>query len=101
VLNRIRFTQEIRDTTELNLPPISETKSKEMDMANKLIEQLTEKFDITKYKDNYTEKLLKIIKEKAKGHKISKPNLKVVHKQSDNLMEMLKASLEAKKTKAV
>jgi non-homologous end joining protein Ku len=34
-----------------------------MDMANKLIEQLSEKFNISKYKDTYTSKLLKIIKE--------------------------------------
>ena len=53
VLNRIRFSQEIRETSELNLPPISKTK--EMDMANKLVEQLTEKFSIEEYKDNYTE----------------------------------------------
>jgi DNA end-binding protein Ku len=36
-------------------------------MANKLVEQLTEKFDISDFKDTYTEKLMKIIKAKAKG----------------------------------
>lgn len=99
VLNRIRWEQEIRDTSELKLPPISKTKTKEMDMADKLIEQLTEKFDISSYKDEYTDKLLKIIKDKAKGKKQTAPKLKVVHKQSDDLMSMLKASLETKKTK--
>lgn len=98
VLNRIRFSQEIRETSELNLPPISKTK--EMDMANKLVEQLTEKFSIEEYKDNYTAKLLKIIKKKSKGKKITAPKMKVVHKQSDNLMDMLKASLEGKKSKS-
>ena len=68
-------------------------------MANKLVEQLTEKFDIAKYKDEYTAKLLKIIKDKAKGKKQTAPKLKVVHKQSDDLMSMLKASLETKKNK--
>lgn len=97
VLNRIHFKQEIRETTELKLPPVSDTKSKEMDMADKLIEQLTEKFDISKYKDTYTEKLLKIIEDKSKGKKkaISKPQK--TNKQSDDLMSMLKASLESKK----
>jgi len=97
VLNRIRFQQEIRDTSELKLPPVSKTKVKEMDMANKLVEQLTEKFDISSYKDEYTDKLLKIIKDKAKGKKQPEPKLKVVHKQNDDLMSMLKASLENKK----
>lgn len=98
VLNRIRFAQEIRDTSDLKLPAVSKTKIKEIDMANKLVEQLTEPFDISKYKDEYTAKLLKIIKDKAKGKKQVKPKLKVVHKQSDDLMSMLKASLEKKKS---
>lgn len=100
VLNRIRWEQEIRDTSELKLPPVSKSKAKEMDMANKLVEQLTEKFDISQYKDEYTTKLLKIIHDKAKGKKQAKPKLKVVHKQSDDLMSMLKASLETKKKKS-
>jgi DNA end-binding protein Ku len=98
VLNKIRFAQEIRDTKELNLPPISQSKTKEMDMATKLIEQLTEKFDISSFKDEYSAKLRETIKNKAKGKKQAAPKLQVVHKQSDDLMEMLKASLEKKKT---
>lgn len=100
VLNRIRFQEEIRNTTELKLPPFSETNTKEMDMAIKLVGQLTEKFDIAKYKDNYTAKLLEIIKDKAKGKKQVAPKLKVVHKQNDDLMAMLKASLKNKKSKS-
>lgn len=100
VLNRIRFEQEIRDTGELKLPPISKAKSKEIDMANKLIDQLTEKFDISNFKDEYTAKLLEIIKKKAKGKKSKPAKLKVVHKQEGDLMEMLKASLENKKKKS-
>ncbi len=101
VLNRIRFSQEIKEPSELKLPPVSKTKTKEMDMANKLVAQLTEKFSIEKYKDTYTAKLLKIIKEKSKGKKPTVSKLKVAYKQSDNLMDMLKASLEGKKSKAV
>ena len=100
VLNRIRFSQEIREPSELKLPPVSKNKTKEMDMANKLVAQLTEKFNIEKYKDTYTAKLLKIIKEKSKGKKITVPKMKVVYKQSDNLMEMLKASLGTTKRKS-
>lgn len=98
LLNKIRFSQEIRDTSELKLPAVSKGKTKEMDMATKLIDQLTETFDISSFKDEYTAKLLKIIKNKAKGKKQSAPKLKVVHKQSDDLMSMLKASLEKKKS---
>ncbi|MBC7605922.1 MAG: Ku protein [Burkholderiales bacterium] len=99
VLNRIRFTQEIRDLGDLKLPKVTQTKTKEIEMANKLVEQLTEKFDITAFKDTYTEKLLEIIKNKTKGKKSALPKMKVVHKQSDDLMSMLKASLKTKKSK--
>jgi len=99
VLNRIHFKQEIRETAELKLPPVSNIKSKEMDMADKLIDQLTEKFDISTYKDTYTAKLLKIIEDKSKGKKKVASQPKIAHKQSDDLMSMLKASLESRKQK--
>ncbi|MGZ3885595.1 MAG: non-homologous end joining protein Ku, partial [Bacteroidia bacterium] len=97
VLNRLRFEEEIRDTKELKLPPLSKARVKEQQMATKLIDQLTEKFSIAKYKDTYTAKLLKIIREKSKGKKHKKPKLKIVHTKSTDLMEMLKASLHNKK----
>ena len=101
ILNRIRFEQEIRDPSELKFPPVAKTSAKEINMAEKLIDQLTEKFDISSFKDEYTAKLLDIIKKKSKGKVIKKPTeLKVVHKQSDDLMEMLKASLDTKKQKS-
>ena len=100
VLNRIRFTQEIRDPGDLKLPKVTQTKTKETEMANKLVEQLTEKFDITAFKDTYTEKLLEIIQNKAKGKKSAVTKMKVLHKQSDDLMSMLKASLKSKKVKS-
>ncbi len=100
VLNRIRFEQEIRATTDLKLPAVSKTKSKEQSIANQLINQQTEKFDISAYKDTYSAKLMKTIKQKAKSGKSPKQApMKVVHKQSaDDLMSMLKASLNKKKT---
>ena len=100
LLNRIRFEEEIRDTSELKLPPVSKTKTKEMVMADKLIAQLTEKFNISKYKDTYTAKLLKIIKDKSKGKKTAPVKMKVVHSKTEDLMSMLKASLAGKKRKA-
>lgn len=99
MLERIRFAQEIRDTGELNLPEQTKAKPKEMDMAIKLIDELTEKFDVSAYKDTYTDKLLNIIKQKAKGIKPRKPAMKLVHRKSADLMSLLKASLEEKRKK--
>lgn len=101
VLNRIRFEEELRDPGELNLPPLSKAKSKEEQMATKLVDQLTEKFNIKAYKDTYSAKLLKIIHEKAIGKRRQKsvPKPKIVHTKSDDLMAILKASLNDKKAK--
>jgi DNA end-binding protein Ku len=97
VLNRIRFAQEIRDTKGIATPAALKPKSPELAMATKLIDQLTTKFNISKYKDTYTEKLLKLIKAKAKTKgkgKLKAPaKLKIVHTKKDDLMDALKASL--------
>jgi len=99
ILNKIRFHDEIRETDELNIPSVK-VKPGEMKMAIHLIEQLTTDFDISRYKDTYTEKLLKLIKAKAKGKKAPASDLKVVHTRSRDLMAQLKESLENSKRKA-
>lgn len=97
LLNRLRFAEEIRDYSELTVPPIQKTKTKELELANKLIEQLSEDFDIKQYKDTYTEKLLGIIEAKASGKKPAVKKMQKVFSKSDDLMSVLKASLEGKK----
>ena len=100
ILNRIRFEEEIRETDELTLPKNTEVKPAELKMAITLIDQLTAKFDISKYKDTYNEELLKLIKAKAGGKRINVPEMKIVHSKTKDLMEQLKASLEVKRKKA-
>ncbi len=99
VLNKIRFHQEIRETDEIKAPA-STPKPAELKMAIQLIDQLTTKFDISKYKDTYSDKLLKLINAKAKGKKVKASPLKVVHSRSRDLMEQLKESLKPSKRKA-
>jgi len=100
LLHRLHFHEEIRETKDLNLTTNATYKGKELDMAVSLINQLTEKFDITAYKNTYSEKLLEIIKQKAKGVKKPKAKMKVIHSKSKDLMSQLKASLEMKHGKA-
>ncbi len=100
VLNRLRFAEEIRETSELKIPAKSAVKPGELKMAVSLISQLTGKFDIKKYKDTYSASLMKLIKAKSKGSKVAAPQMKVVHNKTKDLMEQLKASLSTKKKKA-
>jgi DNA end-binding protein Ku len=99
LLNKIRFQEELRDTSEIKIPKAS-NKPAEIKMATQLIDQLTQEFDIARYKDSYSDKLMKVIKEKAKGKKPAKSPLRVVHSRSRDLMEQLKASLGTSKRKA-
>ncbi|MDP9041853.1 MAG: Ku protein [Bacteroidota bacterium] len=100
LLQGIRFAQEVRNINELDIPGKTAIKPAEMQMAMALIDQLTAKFDISKYKDTYSEELLKLIHAKAKGKKLVASPLRVVHSKSKDLMEQLKESLSVKKKKA-
>jgi DNA end-binding protein Ku len=96
VLNRIRFDEEVRSPDELDLPSIK-SKADELKMAVTLINQLSGPFDIKKYRDDYSERLLKIIKAKSKGKAIPFTPMKVVHSKTKDLAEQLKASLSEKR----
>jgi len=100
LLQQIRFAQEIRNINDLDIPNKLTIKTGEMQMALALIDQLTAKFDISKYKDTYSDQLLKLIQAKAKGKKLTPSPLRVVHSQSKDLMSQLKESLGTKKKKA-
>jgi DNA end-binding protein Ku len=99
VLNRMRFEEEIRGTSDLHLPAKTAVKPSELKMAVSLINQLSGKFDISRYKDTYSAALLKTIKAKARGVKLKEPKMKVVHSKTKDLMDQLKASLSPVKRK--
>jgi DNA end-binding protein Ku len=71
-----------------------------MKMAIELINQLSGPFDIDKYKDTYTDELMKLIRARAKGVKPAKPAMKVVHRAGKDLLSQLKASLQGNKRRA-
>lgn len=100
LLNVIRFQEEIRDYSELKLPKERTPRPGELKMAMELINQMSEPFDISKYKDSYNDKLMELIKAKAKGVKQKQTEMKVVHKETNDIMAQLKASLENRKKKA-
>src|SRR5438105_15096580 len=66
-LQTMRFAHEIVDAGELNLPKKAEITKKEMDLANTLIDSMSDKFDPRKYKDDYYDKVLEIIQMKIAG----------------------------------
>ena len=97
IMNKIRFQEEIRETEDLNLPSGKDiVKPAELKMAVSLVKQLTGKFDLSKYKDNYSVNLMKVIKAKASGKKVEAPKLRVTHSTKKDLMQQLQESLNLK-----
>lgn len=101
VLETIFYPDEVRDISLIpGLPEEMQTDEKELDIAEKLIENLTETFDPSKYKDDYREALKELIDKKIKGQEIEvapdMPERNVI-----DLMEALQASLKESKKKTV
>jgi DNA end-binding protein Ku len=100
VLHRLRFAQEIREPSGLAVPQ-APIKAEEIKMAASLINQLTKPFKPDQFKDEFSEKLLKVIEAKAKGKTSTVKHMKVVHtSNTEDLMQKLKASLKAPTKKA-
>ena len=94
LLEKIRFAEEVRKTTELKIPK-TKPKAGELSMALKLIDQQSSSFDIRQYKDTYTQSLMKFIKTKSKGGRVKEePPMKVTHRKPKDIMTLLKESIK-------
>ncbi|TSJ41003.1 Ku protein [Mucilaginibacter corticis] len=97
VVTRIRFAQQIREQDDLDLDDAPAVSKKELDMGLALINQYAEPLDLSKYRDEYHNELLKIIEQKAKGKRPTIKKLKPAKSKSDDLYDQLMSSLTAKK----
>ena len=75
--------------------PNTKITQQEINLALKLIEQLTEKFKPEAFKDTYTDTMKKLIEAKAKGKKISAPVAEKKTAAVKDLMSVLKESLHS------
>ena len=93
LLNQMRYNNEIREVPEVETKG-QRVSPKEMQLAVKLIEQLTEKFEPAAFKDTYITELKKVIKAKAAGKDVHIAEPKKATATVKDLMEVLKMSLE-------
>jgi len=95
ILNQLRFKSEVKNFAEIELP-IAKIQPKEVDIAVKLIDQLTERFNPNLYKDTYSEELRAVIEAKLKGKKLPKTKeaVETVSTPVEDIMKKLKDSLE-------
>jgi DNA end-binding protein Ku len=94
-MSTMLYADEIVPQSALEGLPAAQPKLKEREltMAEQLIESLSNKFDPAKYKDEYREKILQLIRRKAEGREIVLPAPEKQPAKVIDLMDALKASL--------
>ena len=70
VLEIMRFASELVDVESFAFPDADLVRPQELKMARQLVENLSEPFDASKYRDEYQDALRALIKAKAKGRKL-------------------------------
>jgi DNA end-binding protein Ku len=104
ILDTLRYADELKDAEELKIPAAKVT-AKELDMAMRLVEDMSDDWKPQKYKDTYREDLLKRIEEKVKAgqtEEITEPEKEERAAKGANvidLMSLLKKSVEKKQPK--
>lgn len=93
VLNQIRLPNEIKKP-EIQISYKEKIAEKELDMAVKLIDQLTGHFEPENFKDSYVQDLKKLIGQKAKGGKVRKKAIVSKPAKVHDIMLLLKQSIE-------
>ena len=100
VLETLFYPDEVRPISQIpGLPEETETNEKELDIAAKLIDNLSTPFDPQKYKDDYREGLQELISKKIAGQEI-KAAPDIPPRNVIDLMEALQASLKETKAKS-
>jgi len=94
-INPASDLRELKDEREAN---VSE---RELEVARRLVDSLSEPFDIARYRDAYREALLELIDRKAGGEEVVvEPRPAVEAPQAPDLMGALQASLERARGRA-
>ena len=105
LMNTLRYADEIREVEELGMPKSvlhAKASAKEIDMALRLIDDMSDEWKPEKFKDTYRDDLMERIKEKIKAgqtEEITKPEKgEKQPKGADviDLMALLKKSVEKK-----
>jgi DNA end-binding protein Ku len=102
VLNTLRYHDELRAAKDLDVPETlkaAKVTPKEIDMAERLVEDMAEEWKPERFKDTYRDDLLKFIEEKAAGKVRAKPRAKAAGKGAEviDFAKLLEKSLAAVK----
>ena len=95
VLATMLYADEVVEPAELEVPTAADISpsQRELDMAAQLVESLSGPFDLSKYRDDYREKVLALIDAKAEGQIVIAPEVAEPQAPVVDLMAALEASL--------
>ena len=71
VMELMRFANELVDISDYAFPGTNMIREQELSMAKQLVENLAEPFDPSRYTDDYRSNLMKLIRAKMKGKKVT------------------------------
>jgi DNA end-binding protein Ku len=98
VLTTLRYSYEVVDPRRLEeVKELKEPKKEELDLAKKIITDLSGEFDIAEYKDTFKQKIDELLQKKMKGEKITVE--KPVKEEAKELMVALQETLKQLKNK--
>lgn len=101
VLETMYWPDEIREMSlaDVDIDEVPEPRKQEMQMAQSLIENLTEDFDPTAYTDEYRAKVEDAVRAKVEGEEITVPEEQAEPTGVVDLMDALKQSVEESKSR--
>ena len=90
ILTTLRYSNEVVDPKAVkDLEKLEEPSKEELELALKIIDNLTGNFDITEYHDTYTENVEELLEKKMKGETI-----KVEEPKTEEVKDIMKALQE-------
>jgi len=100
MLHTMYYADEVRDFGEIDKGSEAKIKSGELDLALRLIDELsTKEFKPEQYKDEYRDRLLEVVESKVEGKEITSIAPQESRTQVIDLMDALKQSLESRVSK--
>ncbi len=94
ILIQLRYESQMIDFSKFPIPQVKKIDPKEMEIALKLIDHMTQAFRPEQFQDSYTEDMKLIIKQKEKGRKTYEKPAAAPSEKIHDIMSLLKASLD-------
>ncbi len=95
VLHSMYYTDEVRSFDEVDKGGDAKVRANEVELARKLIEQLSEReFKPEKYEDTYRDRVKAAVEQKVAGEEVRMPEAPAARAQVIDLMQALKESLQ-------